>query len=129
MRMKKEINYLKVGDYDKYLEEIRNISSATYRYNWEDELTRPVAHLGFISQSLPSSVQMEIDADPSKAGEMRIGYNLSDMAGLTVIGLKALDYKMTEQEKLIQAQALLIPFRHLFWHGFCYVLVCQNRKY
>ncbi len=67
-----------------------------------------MAHLGFISQSLPSSVQMEIDANPSQSGETRIGYNLSDMAGLTVIGLKALDHKMTEQEKLIQAQATLI---------------------
>ncbi len=108
VRCKKQINYLTPTDYDRYLNEIRNISSATYRYNWENESNRPVAHLGFISQSLPTSVQMEIDENPSRAGETRIGYNLSDMAGLTVIGLKALDHKMTEQEKLIQTQAGLI---------------------
>lgn len=41
VRIKKEINYLGITDYDKYLTEIRNISSATYRYNWENETTAP----------------------------------------------------------------------------------------
>ena len=101
-RTKKEIQYLKESDYDHYLKELRNISSATYRYNWEDESSRPVAHLGFISQSLPTSVQMEMDANPSKSGENIIGYNLSDMAGLTVIIMKALDAKVSEQAELIK---------------------------
>jgi hypothetical protein len=105
---KKEINYLTSNDYDKYLKEIRNISSATYRYKWENENTRPIAHLGFISQSLPTSVQSEMDANPSGGDERIIGYNLSDMAGLTVLGLKALDQKVIEQEKTIQTQAALI---------------------
>jgi hypothetical protein len=105
---KKEINYLTSNEYDKYLKEIRNISSATYRYKWENENTRPIAHLGFISQSLPTSVQAEMDANPSGGDEKIIGYNLSDLAGLTVLGIKALDQKVIEQEKTIQTQAALI---------------------
>lgn len=45
---------------------------------------------------------MTIDQNPSKSGEPMIGYNLSDMAGVTVIVLKVLDAKLTAQEEIIQ---------------------------
>ena len=102
IRTKKEVKYLTETDYDTYLKDLRKISSATYRYNWENKQSRPESHLGFISQSLPNSVQMAIDQSPSKSGEPMIGYNLSDMAGLTVIVLKALDAKLTAQQEIIQ---------------------------
>ena len=49
-----------------------------------------------------------MDANPRGGEEKIIGYNLSDLAGLTVLGIKALDQKVTEQEKTIQTQAALI---------------------
>ncbi len=115
-RMKKEINTIHSAEYSNYLNQIRNIESATYRYNWEDATTRPYSHVGFISQTLPNEVTTIMDEQASaKSGEKRIGYNLSDMAGLTLLGVKAVDQKNTELETLIQtqqqrldAQALLI---------------------
>ncbi len=115
-RMKKEISTIHSAEYTNYLNQIRNIESATYRYNWEDATTRPYTHVGFISQTLPNEVTTVIDEQASgKSGEKRIGYNLSDMAGLTLLGVKAVDQKNTELETLIQtqqqrldAQALLI---------------------
>ena len=96
------INYKYKKLWKKYLKDLRKISSATYRYNWENKQSRPESHLAFISQSLPNSVQMTIDQSPSKSGEPMIGYNLSNMAGLTVIMLKVLDAKLTAQEEIIQ---------------------------
>ena len=51
----------------------------------------------------PVSVIKRGDVTASKSdGEKKLGYNLSDMAGLTVIGLKALDAQLTAQQALIE---------------------------
>jgi hypothetical protein len=114
--LKKEINTLTSKDYNTYLNQIRNIESATYRYNWENTENRQYPHVGFISQTLPKEVQFMMKEKPSdKTSNDKIGYNLSDMAGLTLLGIKAVDQKNTELETLVQqqqqrldAQALLI---------------------
>jgi hypothetical protein len=97
-RMKKEINIITPKDYHNYLIQIRNIESATYRYNNETDDSRPLPHLGFISQSLPPALQIEIDLRPDGSSiEKRIGYNLSDFAGLALIGIKAIDDEQQKQ--------------------------------
>lgn len=102
---KKEINYLGNDDYDEYITQIRNIKSATYRYNWENARTRTTPHIGFIAQSLPSTVTSEMSVNPGTAdGQKYVGYNLSDMAGLTVMGIKAVDARTLKLEETIKAQ-------------------------
>lgn len=103
-RMKRTITTIGVNDYDDYMDQIRSIESATYYYNNETDADRKVPHVGFIAQSLPVAVQTEIDALPGGGStEKRIGYNLSDFAGLSLIGIKALDHKQQEMEKKIQS--------------------------
>ncbi len=102
-REKNTINYIGAEQYNNYLEVIRKIESATYFYNKESKEDRSIPHIGVIAQSLPPEVQTEVDADPSgKSNEKRIGYNSGDLAGLTLVGVKALDYKAQIQEQKIK---------------------------
>lgn len=102
---KKEIDYLGNDDYEEYITQIRDIKSATYRYNWENARTRTTPHIGFIAQSLPSAVITEMSVTPDGSNnEKYVGYNLSDMAGLTVMGIKAVDARTLKLEETIKAQ-------------------------
>ncbi len=109
--LKKDIYEVTEKDYPNYLEQIRKIESITYRY--KNELTEPdkdqpalavreVPHVGFSAQSLPKAIQVPMPISPAIKAEMKLGYNLSDMAGLTLIGVKALDTKT----QLLEQQAL-----------------------
>lgn len=103
--LKKDITHVNTTEaYEKYLAQIRNIDAITYRY--KDEMTSPnpalpngkvrfEPHVGFSAQSLPAAIQTKLPVAPKQNAEMKLGYNLSDMAGLTLIGIKALDAKMT----------------------------------
>lgn len=100
----KKNDYLGNDDYDEYITQIRNIESATYRYNWENARTTP--HIGFITQSLPSAVTSEMSVNPgSSDGQKYVGYNLSDMSGLTMMGIKAVDARTLKLDETIKAQA------------------------
>lgn len=102
---KKEIDYLGNDDYEEYISQIRGIKSATYRYNWENARTRTTPHIGFIAQSLPNAVITEMSITPDgSSNNNQIGYNLSDMAGLTVMGIKAVDARTLKLEETIKAQ-------------------------
>jgi hypothetical protein len=101
-RMKRDIIDITKSDYDKYLSQIRNIETATYFYNWEKAETRPYAHIGVIAQSLPEAVQSRLTESPSKVGSPeRLGVNLADLAGLTLVGVQALDSKYAQLEQQI----------------------------
>ncbi len=109
--LKKEIVTLGQSDFNAYLDQIRNIESATYRYNWENKSDRLYPHIGFMAQSLPNSVVVPMNEKTDGSGRATIGYNLSDMIGLSVMGLKALDNKtlqLEEQLKLQQQQIELL---------------------
>jgi hypothetical protein len=98
-RMKNSIEDIKAGEYDAYMAKIRGIESARFFYNYETERKTP--HIGLISQTLPVEVQAEMsDIGGAKAQE-RIGVNLADLAGLTLVGVKALDNKQQQLEKEI----------------------------
>lgn len=102
---KTEIDYLGNDDYEEYITQIRNVKSATYRYKWENARTRSTPHIGFISQSLPTSVTTEINVNPDgSTSDKYVGYNISDMAGLTMMGIKAVDAKTQQLEATIKAQ-------------------------
>ncbi len=102
---KKEIDYLGNEDYEEYITQIRNIKSATYRYNWENARTRTTPHIGFIAQSLPSAVITEMSVAPDGSNnDKHVGYNLSDMAGLTMMGIKAVDARTLKLDETIKAQ-------------------------
>lgn len=103
--VKKEIVNLESEVFDDYLQQIRNIQSATYRYAWEDSETRKNNHIGFIAQSLPKEVVTEMSATPNGASkDVILGYNLSDMIGLNVLGIKAVDSKLQKLEEIIKLQ-------------------------
>lgn len=105
MKAKKEIDYLDVDDYENYLGQIREIKSATYRYTWENARTRTTPHLGFIAQSLPTAVVAEASVSPDGSTDDKfLAYNMSDMAGLTVMGIKAVDARTLKLEETIKAQ-------------------------
>jgi Chaperone of endosialidase len=107
--VKKEIVNLGSANFDEYLAQIRSIQSATYRYNWEDATSRITPHIGFIAQTLPDAVVTSMDKTSGTSSEKILGYNLSDMAGLTLMGLKAIDAKMQlleETIKVLQAEIL-----------------------
>ena len=107
--LKKDITPVKtLEDYEKYMTQIRAIDAITYRY--KDESANPnqpspsgkvrvEPHVGFSAQSLPAAIQTKLPVDTKPGSEMKLGYNLSDMAGLTLIGIKALDAKTTNIEK------------------------------
>lgn len=102
--VKKDIISLGKNEYSSYLTQIRNIESATYRYNWEDSNKRKFPHIGFIAQSLPNEVLTKMNEKADGSGRETLGYNLSDMIGLSVMGIKAIDDKTQQLEALIQAQ-------------------------
>jgi|GEM_PF-5130941 len=105
-RMKNTVIPVTINEYDLYLTQIRNIESATYFYNWETMETRTLPHIGFIAQTLPQAVQTEIELTPHKRSDMRVGYNLSDFAGLTLVGIKALDHNQQElEQRMIMLEA------------------------
>jgi len=105
LRMKNMVIPVTIEEYDRYLTQIRNIESATYFYNWETKEMRVVPHIGFIAQTLPQEIQTEIEMSPNRGSEKRLGYNLSDFAGLTLVGIKALDHKQQGlEQRMIQME-------------------------
>jgi hypothetical protein len=105
LRLKKDV--IKVSEFEKYLEKIRNIESITYRYKNEDSNIHP--HIGFVAQTLPEGVRTFIQS-PVKGESNTIynGVNLADMSGLLLNGVKAIDSKQVELETTIQQQQKLI---------------------
>ena len=119
--LKKDITHVNtIEAYEQYLAQIRNIDAITYRY--KDESANPdapspsgkvrvEAHVGFSAQSLPAAIQTKLPVDTKPGAEMKLGYNLSDMAGLTLIGIKALDAKTAsiaqQNEELKKTNAAL----------------------
>ena len=91
--LKKEINSVTKNEYNLYLEQIRSIESITYLYKNENigsqktinnGINRVAPHIGFTAQSLPNTTTSQISETPGKINsDKKIGYNLSDMAGLT----------------------------------------------
>ena len=90
-RMKKEIVDITRDQYPKYMNYIRNIESATFRYNHETEATRKVPHIGVIAQSLPAELQAQIFEKPGQVSDLRLGVSLDEMQGLLLVGIKSLD--------------------------------------
>ncbi len=107
--LKKDITHVQEADLEGYLKQIRDIESITYRY--KDEYTseaeaaggkvRVNPHVGFSAQSLPPTMIAMMPTSGKVNAEMKLGYNLSDMAGLTLIGIKALDVKTQAIEKMV----------------------------
>jgi hypothetical protein len=96
-----------VADFNLYLEKIRGVESITYRYKTEDATSAP--HIGFIAQSLPEGVKTDLlQLKRKDDGENFVGVNLTDMSGLLLNGVKAVDSKQQELENTIKAQQELI---------------------
>jgi hypothetical protein len=96
-----------VADFNLYLEKIRGVESITYRYKTEDATTAP--HIGFIAQSLPEGVKTDLlQLKRSEDAENFVGVNLTDMSGLLLNGVKAVDNKQQQLEETIIAQQQLI---------------------
>jgi hypothetical protein len=102
VRLKKDITSLGLADYNSYLDKIRQISSITYRFKNEADNSR--LHIGYTAQSLPSEVQKRFTAGNRKNPTEVLGVNLTDMTGLLLTGVKAVDAKQQQIEKIIGEQ-------------------------
>ncbi len=104
-RLKKDIQ--PISDYRKSIQQIRNIESITYRFH--NETSEQAPHIGFVAQSLPMGVKTDLqNIAKQEQGDAFIGFNLSDMSGLLVTGIKAIDneqqqliHRIEEQQKII----------------------------
>ena len=114
-RLKKDIHTISTEEYESYLEKFRNIQSATYLYNYETMDNnntslryRPNYHIGFLAQSLPEETvhEMKECKNPEMLGKLTV--SLNEMIGLNTLGIKALDYKQVNLEKLVQDQQAII---------------------
>ena len=104
-RAKKDIDKINAPVFSKYMDYIRNIQSATFWYNSESKTKRTVPHIGLIAQTLPVELQAKVFDKPGGGStEERIAVSLSDLAGLTLIGVKALDEKQASFEQTIKSQ-------------------------
>jgi hypothetical protein len=110
--MKKDIEYLSNNDFADCLNQIRDIKSIRFRYlsesNTEGDVTkfyRPYLHIGVSAQSLPKEVSVKMDNDPSgKTKGEHLGMSLSDMSGLMLAGIKALDVQQQKTDEIVKAQ-------------------------
>ena len=103
-RFKRDITEVKSGNYSKYMSYIRNIESATFFYNSESAEQRSVPHIGVIAQTLPLELQAKVGSKPGVATQDRLAVSLADFAGLSLIGIKAIDEKQTTMEQTIKTQ-------------------------
>ncbi len=112
---KKDVADLGTKDLLASLDNIMKIRSISYRFNTETDTEdsdpttayRKYPHIGFEAQSLPKEVYSEVlNATSTKEGKGVgldfKGYGLGDMDGLLVAGVKALNIKVEEQNKLIE---------------------------
>jgi hypothetical protein len=103
IRLKKDITYLSLSDYNSYLDKIRSINSITYRFKNEASDNR--LHVGYTAQSLPTEVQKRFTSRNRKNSSQEVlGVNLTDMTGLLLTGVKAVDAKQQQMEKTISEQ-------------------------
>ncbi len=115
MNIKHDIHNINSSEFDYYLNQIRNIQSATYLYNWESDKTgeagkryREFKHIGFLAQTLPSETVTKQKNVKIPAMEGKLTYSLGELIGLTTVGIKALDSKQTELEKVVEQQQKVI---------------------
>lgn len=100
-RLKKDIT--PVQNFEPYLEKVRNVESITYRYKTESQSSTP--HIGFTAQSLPEGVRAElVSSKKTNAAPEYYGVNLSDLSGLLLNSVKALDENQQTLESIIIAQ-------------------------
>ncbi|MFK7935436.1 MAG: tail fiber domain-containing protein [Saprospiraceae bacterium] len=95
-RVKKDIHYLNKKDVSSYMESIRDIETATFRYLHQSKKSRTTPHLGVIAQSLPAELLTESTATTDGAGEKTLAVNLADWAGLLTVGVKENDRRVAE---------------------------------
>ncbi len=98
--LKRNISTIQAGQAGRWMEQIRNIESATFWYNYEDNQKRNMPHIGVIAQSVPKELQTEVTGNADgKSGEYFLGVSLSDWLGLVTIGVKENDHRITGLEK------------------------------
>jgi hypothetical protein len=116
LTMKKDIEYLGNEEFANCLTQIRDIKSIRFRYLSESategdatKAYRPYLHIGVSAQSLPKEVSVKMDNDPSgKSKEQHLGMSLSDMSGLMLAGIKALDVQQQNTNEIVKAQQVKI---------------------
>ena len=57
-----------------------------------------------IAQTLPLELQAKVGSNPGAATQDRLAVSLADFAGLSLIGIKAIDEKQTTMEQTIKTQ-------------------------
>jgi hypothetical protein len=99
--MKSNISQIADDQYAQYMEQIRKIETATFTYKNDNTSTQ---HIGVIAQTLDNKVTSNLSENSGGSGEEKLGVNLADLAGLTVVGIKGIDAKQLEMEKQIAMQ-------------------------
>ena len=107
--LKKDVQYLQNEDFNKCMDQIRNVKSIRFRYNSESAVEtpgmqyRPELHLGVVAQSLPAEVVARV-SESTDGKAPKLGMSLADMSGLLLAGVKALDNKQTDMNAIIADQ-------------------------
>ena len=110
IKVKRDVQDLGEEDLEWALQKIRAARSVRFRYKWEasdpvegDRLAkegrggyRPKPHIGVIAETLPEELTLD------ERGEFSGGYNLSDMDGLLLAAIKALDRENQELKARVE---------------------------
>lgn len=95
-RVKKDIRIIDPRSNTEYLEYIRNIESARFRYKNETDEDRKVPHIGVIAQSLPDALVSIGTEHANGTGKEILTVSLADWLGLLTIGVKSTDHIQQE---------------------------------
>ncbi len=103
-RLKHHITDLTSNNREHYIDDLKNLRTATYFYNREEG--REVPHIGIIAQSAPVEILNKINSKANGSGEERLSVNLADWLGLVTVGMQhLLDENEALKERIEKLEA------------------------
>ncbi len=106
LRLKKDVVSINANNAAKYVQYLRNIETATFRFKWEQDQPDSPMHIGVIAQSLPRELQAPITENPSginQTGEEFLAARLADWVGLLTVCLQDAERRISELEAELAA--------------------------
>ena len=103
IRMKSDLEQIDETNAAYYLARFREIETVAFRYDFENEETKPDKHLGVVAQSLPDEILAMTNSRADGQGEPMLAVRLADWLGLVTIVLKDTDRRLTEMQGTLAA--------------------------
>lgn len=101
IRMKSDLEQIDETNTAYYLARFRQIETVAFRYDFENEETKPDKHLGVVAQSLPDEILAMTNSRADGQGEPMLAVRLADWLGLVTIVLQDTDRRMTAMQKTL----------------------------